>query len=226
MAETRDKSRRAAGHPPVRHKPALQVPEHASQRWARAPISFIGAPALRLSRGLKLWLLLVTTILAPVPVTAQVSKEYQVKAVFLWRLAQFTHWPAEAFDHAESPVVICVLGNNPFGDALNVAVRGETAQTRKLVVQHHRTVEESKTCHILFFGGTATLAAKELLAIPGGRSVLTVTDADILPRSFSPMIRFVTEQNRIKLLVNLKAVRAARLVLDPRLLRAAEIVDD
>jgi hypothetical protein len=38
------------------------------------------------------------------------------------------------------------------------------------------------------------------------------------------MIRFATEANKIKLRVNPKAAAAARLVLDPRLLRAAEII--
>jgi hypothetical protein len=38
------------------------------------------------------------------------------------------------------------------------------------------------------------------------------------------MVRFVTEQNKIRLRINPKAAAAARLVLDPRLLRAAEIV--
>jgi len=40
------------------------------------------------------------------------------------------------------------------------------------------------------------------------------------------MVSFVTEQNRIKLLIHLKAAMAARLVLDPRLLRSAEIIGE
>jgi hypothetical protein len=39
-------------------------------------------------------------------------------------------------------------------------------------------------------------------------------------------VQFLTEQNKIRLRVNVKAVAAAGLVLDPRLLRAAEIVKD
>jgi hypothetical protein len=66
---------------------------------------------------------------------------------------------------------------------------------------------------------------KELGAALAGKSILTVMDTEISSRNFSPMIRFLTENNKVKLLVNLKAVVSARLVLDPRLLRAAEIVE-
>lgn len=153
---------------------------------------------------------------------AQISKEYQLKAVFLWRLAQFTEWPPTAFEHADSPTVICVLGDNPFGDALDAAVRDETANGRKIVVQHHRAVQEIKMCHVLYISGSAARQIKEISAALAGRSILSVRDSDGSDR-YDTIVRFITEQNRINLRINLKAATAARLVLDPRLLRAAEI---
>lgn len=155
---------------------------------------------------------------------AQVSKEYQLKAVFLLRLAQFTQWPTDVFASADSPLVICVLGENPFGDALDGAVRGETAHGRRLVTQRQKAVDQTKACHMLFVGATGPRQAKEISAALAGRSVLTVADDDGLPASYDAMIRFATERNKIKLRVNPKAAAAARLVLDPRLLRAAEII--
>jgi uncharacterized protein DUF4154 len=157
---------------------------------------------------------------------AQVSKEYQLKAVFLWRLAQFTEWPSDAFESADSSIVICVLGENPFGDALNAAVAGETAHGRKLVVQQHRVIEQVKTCHILYISGAGPRQAKAITASLAGRSVLTARDIDGLASAYDTIIGFITEQNKIKLRINLKAATAARLVLDPRLLRAAEIVGE
>jgi hypothetical protein len=156
---------------------------------------------------------------------AQVSKEYQLKAVFLWRLAQFTQWPADVFAQASDPIVICVAGDNPFGDALEAAVRGETAQGRPLAVQYSRGVDQMKACHIVYLTPPAARQPKEISAALAGRSILTVSDTEPTPRAYNPMIRFLTENNKVKLLVNLKAVTAARLVLDPRLLRAAGIAE-
>jgi len=158
------------------------------------------------------------------PSQAQVSKEYQLKAVLLWRLAQFTQWPSNAFESADSPVVICVLGENPFGGALEAAVRGETAHGRRLAVQRHRSIDQIRDCHILFITGAGPRQAKEITAALAGRSVLTVADGDTLASTYEAMIQFVIEENKIKLRINPKAAAAARLVLDPRLLRSAEII--
>ena len=173
----------------------------------------------------KVWLILLVALhILPALGLTQTSKEYQVKAVFLWRLAQFTEWPHDAFEHAESPIVLCVLGENPFGDALEQAVVGETARGRKLVVQQHRGVQGIKTCHILYISAPAARYVPELSGVLAGKSVLTVRDTDGSDRSYDTIVRFITEQNKINLRIDPKAATAARLVLDPRLLRAAEIV--
>jgi hypothetical protein len=182
--------------------------------------------AMRVFRHLTSCVILVSGMLLTASAFAQVSKEYQLKAVFLWRLAQFTEWPRDAFESADSPIVICLLGDNPFGDALDAAVRGETAHGRNLAVRHHRSVEQIRSCHILYITGAGPRQARDMSAALAGRSVLTVSDDDGLPSSYQTIVRFITEQNKIRLRVNLRNAAAARLVLDSRLLRAAEIVGE
>lgn len=185
----------------------------------------IFSAAFRWLRGWKLWLMFFAAFhIAAAPSFAQVSKEYQLKAVFLWRLAQFTQWPSNAFENADRPIAICVLGENPFGDALDEAVRDETAHGRKFVVRHLLSVQEIKTCHILYISLSVARQVKEIIAALRSRSILTVSDIEGFTRSYDGMVRFLTEQNKINLRINLKAAMAARLVLDPRLLRAADIV--
>jgi hypothetical protein len=53
-----------------------------------------------------------------------------------------------------------------------------------------------------------------------------VRDVGELSSSLATVVRFITDENKIKLRISLKRAAAARLVLDPRLLRAAEIVDE
>jgi hypothetical protein len=156
---------------------------------------------------------------------AQVSREYQLKAVLLLRLAQFTQWPAEAFESPDSPIQVCVLGENPFGEALGAALTGETAHGRRLVAQHYRAAEQVKSCHILYLTGAGPRQAKALLSVVSGRSILTVRDVDGVASAYDTIVGFMTDENRIKLRINVKAAAAARLVLDPRLLRVAEIVE-
>jgi hypothetical protein len=186
-----------------------------------------GETRRRALRSWTAWLVLFWVCFAKtLPASAQVSKEYQVKAVCLWRLAQFVTWPANAFENANSPVVIAVLGENPFGDLLNAAVSGETAHDRRLVVQHHRSVSDIKSCHILFVSASEAGQVNKVVAETAGRSILTVADFEDFARTKGGMVCFRTRENKVKLQINLKAVTAARLGLDPRLLRSAEIIDN
>src|SRR6185295_17077931 len=69
-------------------------------------------------------------LLVSVAIAAPAPSEYQVKAVFLFNFTQFVDWPAQSFADARAPFVIGVLGRDPFGSALDEAVRGETVNGR------------------------------------------------------------------------------------------------
>jgi hypothetical protein len=148
--------------------------------------------------------------------------EYQIKAVFLFNFAQFTEWPPAAFADATSPLIIGVLGTDPFGAYLDETVRNEKVNNRPLAIQRYRRVDEIKTCHILFISRSETEAYEQIFARLQGRSILTVGDAEGF--ATRGMIRFLTEQNRIRLRVNLGAGKAAGLTISAKVLRSAEIV--
>src|SRR6266700_7057796 len=70
----------------------------------------------------------------PATVSAQtvISDENQIKAVFLFNFAQFVEWPARAFPGKEAPLVIGILGEDPFGNYLDELVSGEKIGERPL----------------------------------------------------------------------------------------------
>jgi hypothetical protein len=150
------------------------------------------------------------------------GREEQLKAVFLWRLAQFVDWPADAFGNESSPLVIGILGDNPFGMALETAVRGETAHGRKLVVRYFRAADQASPCHILYLAGFNQGEIAPVTSVLRGRNVLTVSDAESMLRE-GGMVRFVNDGQKIKLRVDLAAVRKEGLTFDGRLLRIAEV---
>jgi hypothetical protein len=160
---------------------------------------------------------------APPGNTLAQSPEYQLKAVFLFNFAQFVEWPASAFPEPDTPLGICILGEDPFGGYLDETVRGETVANHPLAVRRYRTVDEIKGCHILFVSRQEQRNVGRILDSLKGRSVLTVSDADRFA-SRGGMIRFVTDHNRIRLRINLEAARAANLTLSSKLLRPAQIV--
>jgi hypothetical protein len=151
------------------------------------------------------------------------SPEYQLKAVFLFNFAQFVEWPASAFAGPDAPLVIGVLGEDPFGSYLDETVRGETVNGRPLEVRRYRGVEEIGTCHILFVSRLEEGRLREVLDSLRGRSILTVSDAARFATR-GGMVGFVTDHNRIRLRINLEAAQAAHLTLSSKLLRPAQIV--
>lgn len=160
--------------------------------------------------------------------TAQTEtpKEFQVKAVFLFNFSHFVDWPTNTFTNTQSPFVIGVLGQDPFGNYLEETVRGEKVDDHPLVVKHFQNISEVKDCQILFISRSEERKLREIFAELKGTDVLTVSDA----KNFSGnggMIGFVTTpQNKIHFQINLNATKDARLVVSSKLLRLAEIVGE
>jgi hypothetical protein len=152
------------------------------------------------------------------------TPEYQLKAVFLFNFAEFVEWPTNAFPAADSPLIIGVLGDDPFGAHLDTTVRGEKVNGRPLAVQRFRRVEDIAACHILFISRSESTRLEQILAGLKGRSILTVGDLDNFA-SRGGMIRFVTDKNKIRLRINLEAAKSANLTISSKLLRPAEIVE-
>jgi hypothetical protein len=154
---------------------------------------------------------------------ATVAPEFQVKAVFLFNFTQFVEWPSEAFPEPNMALVIGVLGDDPFGTDLDDAVRGEKVNDRPIVVRRFSRVQDVTTCHILYISRSEAGQLDQILASLKGRSILTVGDMDDFSQ-LGGMIRFVMERNKVRLRININAVKSARLKISSKLLRPSEIV--
>jgi YfiR/HmsC-like len=173
---------------------------------------------LRVLRGLSLGELSLSAQAAP-------SKEYQVKAVFLFNFAQFVEWPPAAFTGDASPLVIGVLGEDPFGEYLDEVVRAEKVGNRPMRVQRYHRVDEITTCHVLFISRSEESRLVETLASLKGRNILIVGDSDDFIQR-AGMIQLATSQGKIRLRINVNAARTANLTISSKLLRSAELVTE
>jgi len=147
----------------------------------------------------------------------------EVEAVFLFNFSQFVDWPPQVFPVASSPIVICVLGSDPFGATLDEVVHGEVVKGRPLAVRRFQHIEELTDCHILFVSRSERARLQPILEQLKGRSILTVSDLEEFAGE-GGVICFVLMDNKIRLRVNLAAAKAAGLTLSSKLLRPAQIV--
>lgn len=156
-------------------------------------------------------------------VEAAPSEEYQVKAVFLYNFVQFVQWPAETFPEKNSPLVVCILGDDPFKSYLDDVVKDEKVEEHPIQVVRYGRIEDAKVCHLLFVSASETRKLPPILASLKSRKVLTVGESESFSRQ-GGMVSFITRDGKIRLKVNLGAVQAADLTVSAKLLRLAEIV--
>jgi hypothetical protein len=169
-------------------------------------------------------LLLPLLLGSPLKTRAQ-SREYTLKAAFLFHFTQFVDWPAKAFAETNSPFVIGVYGTDPFGKALTEVVEGERVKGRTIVVEHFKSISEAlqKKPHILFISSSESQNINKVVKALEDRPILTVADVDRFA-SRGGMIRFITENNKIRFRINNVAAQSAGLNISSKLLRLAEVV--
>ncbi len=172
------------------------------------------------------WFAAAVLLLALVcaPASAQPpAREYQVKAVFLFNFLQFVEWPKDAFDNPRAPVRIGVLGEDPFGAALDAAVRGETIDHRPLVVRRSNRIEDLEDCHMLFVGGDLRHRLEGVLSRLSSQPILTVSEIDGFARH-GGVIAFYQDGKKVRFEINIAAARHHRLKLSSELLSLGRVI--
>lgn len=174
---------------------------------------------------------LCACIVMACPVTATAadpdgSQEYTLKAAFLLNFLKFTDWTRETAP-SNSPCVVAVLGEDPFGPVLETTVADKTVRGRPIRVvrfANARSLTESdEQFHVLFVASPADRRMEEVLKAVGSRSALIVGETpDFCDRG--GVIGFVTIENRLRFNVNLDAARLMGLKISSQMLKLANSV--
>jgi hypothetical protein len=158
------------------------------------------------------------------PAETPPPSEYEVKAAYLYHFAKFVTWPPDAADEPGS-FVITLLGEDPFGAALDAVLRGKTIDGKQVLVRRAPRVADVGRSQILFVSASESGRLPAILdALEAAPGTLTVGDMDGFAAR-GGVIGFRLEGNRIRLDVSLAAAERARLRISSQLLRLARIVD-
>ena len=154
------------------------------------------------------------------------SSEYLIKAGFIFNFAKFVEWPTSAFAQPDSPIVIGILGTDPFGTIIDQIVQNKKIGARGFVVKRLKwgnDVRELRDCKILFVSASEKAHIDEVVQIVKGQPILTVGETPGFAER-GGIIRFVLEDNRVRFEVNVEAAHQAELTISSRLLTLARIV--
>ena len=175
-----------------------------------------------------LWLVLWTagTILGgslPSRATETPSLEYKVKAAYLYNFAKFVEWPLKRFPEPDSPIIIGVVGEDPFGNVLDETVRGKSINGRKIIIRRLAPGEGLTQCHLLFISRSLRDSLDSLLAGLAKESVLTVSEIEKFAMR-GGMINFVIANESVKCEINLDAAERSGLKISSKLSSVARVV--
>lgn len=148
------------------------------------------------------------------------AKEYEIKAAFLLNFAQFVEWPAP--ENTNAPFRIGVLGEDPFGAALDETIRGETVHARPLVVVRATQAAELKDCQLVFISKSEKGRMQETLSELDAASILTVSEVDGFARR-GGIINFYFEDKKVRFEINPTTAQRHGLKVSSQLLRLAKV---
>jgi YfiR/HmsC-like len=150
--------------------------------------------------------------------------EYEVKAAFLFNFTEFVEWPDGSFEDSHSPIVIGIIGEDPFGDSLTRIVAGQKAQGRAILIVKYRRSDDLRRCHVLFISASERQRTAQILAGVQNAGVLTVSDLDGFAAA-GGIMQFVMQESRVRFVVNLDAATQNKLRVSAKLLALAQVVN-
>ncbi|QAU35368.1 YfiR family protein [Janthinobacterium sp. 17J80-10] len=153
-------------------------------------------------------------------VAAEGSLEYSVKGAYLLKFGDFVEWPASAFPFTDTPLLITVLGDDPFGPMLDQLGKGRAIAGRTVTVRRTSKAEEARNAHILYISQSERNNLKAILASLQDRNILTVADFE----HPGIAIAFVIDNDKVRFDVNLDQVEQAGLKVSSKLLGVARTV--
>jgi len=154
---------------------------------------------------------------------AQESKEYQLKAAFLFNFVQFVKWPPDSFSNAGAPFCIGILGDDPFGSALEETIRGEAIDNHPLTVVRAQRIEDLKDCQVIFVCRSEEGHVSEILSQLDSRPILTVSEVESFARDGGD-IDFYLSDGKVRFEINPGSAQRCGLKISSQLLSLGKIV--
>jgi hypothetical protein len=152
------------------------------------------------------------------------SLEYEVKAAMLYNFTRFVEWPPAAWKDPRAPLVVGVLGSDPFGHVLDQTMQDKTYGGRPIRVRRLHALTEIEGCNLLFITRSERKHLSEILHLAQAGSILTVSDIDDFVQA-GGTIGFVLVDSRIRFEINSQSAVKSRLTISSKLLRLATAND-
>lgn len=143
--------------------------------------------------------------------------ENKIKTAYLYNFTKFIEWP----EKPGTTFNLCVIGATPLKPIL-ASLENKSVLDKPIRIHYYDSVHQLSNCHIAYFENSAA-STSELLQVEQLSNTLTVSSQDRFAES-GGMIGFVLEQEKIKLHINIQAIKQKTLLISAKLLEVAILV--
>jgi len=171
------------------------------------------------------------------------SREYKIKAAFLYNFIKFVDWPKEKMADSNEPIIIGIICSKKFVKALETLIHIKI-KNRNISIKYfegyeklkksqddddrqwNQKIEALKTCHVLMFcicDSVRIENSSQIIKALKGSPVLTVGETDGFLES-GGIINFLMEDKKVRFEINVTAAKKSKLKISSKLLRLAKRV--
>ena len=150
------------------------------------------------------------------------QREYEIKAAYLYNFINYIGWTADQLPPAGGALTVGILGESPFGPALE-PLKGKQIKGRTIAVKQLGSVKDLEQCQIVFICTSEKSRLPEILGQLKDAHVLTVSDIEGFAEQ-GGIINFISERNKVRFEINPEAARRTGLTISSELLKLAKLV--
>jgi len=171
--------------------------------------------------------MLFCTTIASAQTSTDAATEYKVKVAYIYNFSRYIDWPSSAFNRKDSPLIIGVLGEDPFGAAIDRLAGRKKVKRREIVVRRYGTWQDYRSCHVLFVAATSSDELREwAVQSTRGRPVLVIGETAGYAARGAGVNFFIDVNNTVGFEINIDAMGRQKLRVDAKLLKLARVVRD
>jgi hypothetical protein len=170
-----------------------------------------------------LLLMLLSCFCLPV-FAVDTAEEYEIKAAFLVNLLSFVKWPDSLLKNADASFNLCIIGTDPFGERLDIAVEKRAQTELPLQAMRLTDLANINKCAAVFISKSEHSRTRDIIVKLDNQPVLTVSDMDNFVK-YGGMVQFFNRANKVRLMLAPSHFSRVGLKPDAHLMRVAVLVD-
>jgi hypothetical protein len=151
-----------------------------------------------------------------------VQREYEIKAAYLYNFIRYIDWPADTLPPAGGTITIGIIGDSPFGPAID-PLKGKQIKGCTLAVKSIVAGKDMDQCQIVFICPSEKGRLPEILGQLKETRALTVSEIEGFATQ-GGIINFISERNKVRFEINPEAARRTGLNVSSELLKLARLV--